>query len=130
MRLDGDPDLAGLRVARNDRIRSGPHGASVSWPAMPPARSRTESVLERVRAIPPGFVASYGDVSPGAPRFAGTVLHACDDPHLPWHRVVRADGSLAKGARQRALLEAEDVPFRGDRVDMRVARFGGDVAPA
>jgi methylated-DNA-protein-cysteine methyltransferase related protein len=83
-----------------------------------------------VREIPPGFVRSYGDVSPGAPRFAGTVLHSNDDPELPWHRVVRADGSLAKGARQRALLEAEGVPFRGDRVDMRVARLRGDVAPA
>jgi methylated-DNA-protein-cysteine methyltransferase related protein len=92
--------------------------------------SRAESVLERVRVIPPGFVAAYGDVSPGAPRFAGTVLHGCDEPGLPWHRVVRADGSLAKGTRQRALLEAEGVPFVGDRVDMRVARFGGDVAPA
>jgi alkylated DNA nucleotide flippase Atl1 len=97
---------------------------------MPSARVGTDVVLARVREIPPGFVRSYGDVSPGAPRFAGSVLFASDDPDLPWHRVVRADGSLAKGARQRALLEAEGVPFRGDRVDMRVARLGGDVAPA
>jgi alkylated DNA nucleotide flippase Atl1 len=97
---------------------------------MPSVRPRTQTVLARVRAIPPGFVRSYGDVSPGAPRFAGTVLHAADDPDLPWHRVVRADGSLAKGARQRALLEAEGVPFVGERVDMRVARLGGDVDPA
>lgn len=85
--------------------------------------SAADAVLRRVRAIPAGFVRSYGDVSPGAPRFAGTVLHACHDPELPWHRVVRADGSLAKGARQRGLLEAEGVPFRSDRVDMRVARI-------
>ncbi|MGE0067279.1 MAG: MGMT family protein, partial [Solirubrobacterales bacterium] len=64
-----------------------------------------------MRAIPAGFVASYGDVSPGAPRFAGTVLYAVDEPDLPWWRVVRADGSLAKGARQRQLLIAEGVPF-------------------
>jgi len=83
-----------------------------------------------VREIPPGFVRSYGDVSPGAPRFAGTVLHATDDPTVPWHRVVRADGSLAKGERQRALLEAEGVPFHGTRVDMAVARLHGDVAAA
>jgi len=81
-------------------------------------------VLERVRAIPAGFVRTYGDVSPGAPRFAGTVLFAVDDPDLPWWRVVRADGSLAKGARQRRLLVAEGVPFRGERVDMSVARLG------
>ncbi len=84
---------------------------------------RTARVLERIRATPPGFVRAYGDVSPGAPRVAGAVLAYCDDPDVPWHRIVRADGSLAKGARQRALLEAEGVPFRGDRVDMRVARL-------
>jgi alkylated DNA nucleotide flippase Atl1 len=85
--------------------------------------SRAEEVLRRVRAVPAGFVRSYGDVSPGAPRFAGAVLHACDDPEVPWHRIVRADGSLAKGARQRRLLEAEGVPFRGERVDVRLARL-------
>jgi alkylated DNA nucleotide flippase Atl1 len=51
------------------------------------------------------------------------VLHGCDDPTVPWHRIVRADGSLAKGCRQRSLLEAEGVPFRGSRVDMKVARL-------
>jgi alkylated DNA nucleotide flippase Atl1 len=76
-----------------------------------------------VREIPPGFVRTYGDVSPGAPRFAGAVLFECDEPDLPWWRVVRADGSLAKGARQREHLNAEGVPFRGDRVDMSAARL-------
>jgi alkylated DNA nucleotide flippase Atl1 len=90
---------------------------------MDPDSPRVRRVLERVRNTPPGFVRAYGDVSPGAPRFAGTVLAATDDPDLPWHRIVRADGSLAKGARQRKLLEAEGIPFRGDRVDMRAARL-------
>ena len=85
--------------------------------------SREARVLARIRATPPGFVRAYGDVSPGAPRFAGAVLAGTEDPTLPWHRIVRADGSLAKGARQRALLEAEGVPFRGERVDMRAARL-------
>jgi methylated-DNA-protein-cysteine methyltransferase-like protein len=88
-----------------------------------PVPSRADRVLARIRDVPPGFVRTYGDVSPGAPRFAGTVLARCHDPDVPWHRIVRADGSLAKGARQRRLLEAEGVPFRGDRVDMRVARI-------
>jgi methylated-DNA-protein-cysteine methyltransferase-like protein len=79
-------------------------------------------VLERVRRIPVGSVATYGDVSPGAPRFAGSVLFGAAEPDLPWWRVVRADGSLAKGPRQRALLVAEGVPFRGERVAMKDAR--------
>ena len=84
---------------------------------------RDAEVLRRVRAIPEGFVRAYGDVCPGAPRFAGAVLAGCRDPDVPWHRVVRADGSLAQGARQRALLEAEGVPFRGERVDVATARL-------
>jgi len=80
-------------------------------------------VMERVQEIPEGFVRTYGDVSPGAPRFAGAVLFEADDPDLPWWRVVRADGSLAKGARQRRHLLAEGVPFKGERVDMGAARM-------
>ena len=87
------------------------------------AAARARRVLSRVRAVPPGRVTTYGDLSPGAPRFAGTVLAGSDDPDLPWWRIVRADGSLAKGARQRKLLEAEGIPFVGERVDMRAARL-------
>ena len=88
------------------------------------ASDRERQILARVRAIPVGFVRTYGDISPGAPRMAGAVLHACEDPAIPWHRVVRADGSLAKGERQRSRLAAEGVPFRrGGRVDLRVARL-------
>lgn len=83
--------------------------------------SRAREVLRRARAVPEGFVTTYGDLCPGAPRFAGMVMSAYHDPDVPWQRIVRADGSLAKGERQRRLLEAEGVPFRGNRVDMRVA---------
>ena len=88
-----------------------------------PVAPTPEHILDAIRAIPPGYVRTYGDLSPGAPRFAGAVLSVCDDPSVPWHRIVRADGSLAKGERQRRLLEAEGVPFRGDRVDMAAARL-------
>src|SRR5437763_1003403 len=88
-----------------------------------PSERHVAKILDRVRDTPSGFVRTYGDVSPGAPRVAGAVLHGCHDSSIPWHRIVRADGSLAKGARQRALLEAEGVPFRGERVDVRVARL-------
>jgi methylated-DNA-protein-cysteine methyltransferase-like protein len=82
---------------------------------------RARLVLDRIRRVPAGFVTTYGDLCPEAPRFAGYVLYACHDPDVPWQRIVRADGSLAKGERQRRLLRAEGVPFRGTRVDMTVA---------
>ena len=87
-----------------------------------PMREREFRVLQRIRATPPGFVRTYGDVSPGAPRFAGALL-ARTTEKVPWHRIVRADGSLTQGERQRRLLDAEGVPFKGDRVDLNAARL-------
>lgn len=99
-------------------------------PEQTPTPSRRErEVLARVASIPEGFVRTYADVSPGAPRMAGAVLARYGD-RVPWHRVVRADGSLAKGGRQRALLSAEGVPLLGARVDLHVARLPPDVDPA
>jgi methylated-DNA-protein-cysteine methyltransferase-like protein len=86
------------------------------------ASHRAQRILASIRATPPGFVRTYGDVSPGAPRLAGAVLSACEDASVPWHRIVRADGTLTQGLRQRRLLEREGVPFRGERVQLSVAR--------
>jgi methylated-DNA-protein-cysteine methyltransferase-like protein len=84
--------------------------------------SRAALILVRVRAIPVGFVRTYGDIDPKAPRLVGHVL-ATTRERLPWHRVVRSDGTTAQGARQRKLLVKEGVPMRGDRVDLRIARL-------
>jgi methylated-DNA-protein-cysteine methyltransferase-like protein len=83
---------------------------------------RVARIIARVREIPEGFVRTYGDIDPAAPRLVGRVL-ATTDERLPWHRVVRADGTLAKGGRQRELLDREGVPLRGNRVDLRQARL-------
>ena len=85
--------------------------------------ARTARILAGVRAIPEGFVRTYGDLEPGAPRLPGRVLAATDED-VPWHRVVRADGSLAQGERQAALLRAEGVPLTAaGRVDLAAARL-------
>jgi methylated-DNA-protein-cysteine methyltransferase related protein len=91
------------------------------------ATASHQEVLDRVRAIPEGFVRTYGDLCPEAPRFTGTVLRSTHAADVPWWRVVRADGTLAQGDRQRRLLDAEGVPFVGARVDLRVARIPHDV---
>ena len=82
---------------------------------------RVQTLLARVREIPEGRVTTYGDLLPRRARLAGSILRRVHEPCLPWHRVVRADGSLAVGERQRVLLEREGVPFRGARVDMEEA---------
>jgi hypothetical protein len=48
---------------------------------------------------------------------------------LPWHRIVRADGTIPQGAGQRELLLAEGVPMRGDRVDLERARLSNASRP-
>jgi alkylated DNA nucleotide flippase Atl1 len=83
--------------------------------------SRAERVIERVRAIPEGYVRTYGDIDGSAPRLVGRILATTHD--LPWHRVVRADGTIPQGQTQRELLLAEGVPMRGDRVDLTQARL-------
>lgn len=86
--------------------------------------ARHAAILAQVRAIPEGWVRTYGDLCPEAPRFTGLVLRVARDPTLPWHRVVRADGALTQGERQRTRLDAEGVPFDGrGRVLLRVARL-------
>jgi len=84
-----------------------------------------DGVFDRVRRIPVGFVTTYGSLAPGAPRHAGRLLSEAP-PDIPWWRVVRSDGSLAKGAVQHRMLAAEGVPMRGARVIMREAFVPAD----
>jgi methylated-DNA-protein-cysteine methyltransferase related protein len=85
--------------------------------------------LERVRgvvaAIPAGSVLAYGEVAaraglPGRARLVGRIL-AEDSHDLPWHRVLRADGTPAAhlAAEQLTRLRAEGVLANGGRVPMR-----------
>jgi alkylated DNA nucleotide flippase Atl1 len=82
-----------------------------------------EIIWDRLRRVPEGFVTTYGDLSPGAPRQAGRALAQATDESLPWWRVVHSDGSWVKGERQRRLLEAEGIPMHGERVVMSEARI-------
>ena len=88
----------------------------------PPDTARARRVVELVRSIPRGFVSTYGDIDPAAPRLVGLVL-ATTHERIPWHRVVRADGSAAMGAPQLERLRRERIPLHGDRVDLSRARL-------
>ena len=87
-------------------------------------------VLDVVDRIPRGKVMSYGDVADylgaGSARAVGRVM-ATWGSEVPWHRVLRADGSCVthKSDRQLELLRRERVPVRGGRVDMARARWDG-----
>ena len=91
------------------------------------SRGSAPEILGCIRTIPRGCVMSYGDIAACAgaasPRQVGSLL-AGTDHAVPWHRVVRADGSLAAPdhERQRQMLMAEGVRFRGSRVDMASCR--------
>ena len=64
----------------------------------------TEITLRLVRvikSIPPGKVSSYGAVArnaglPNGARQTVRVLHSLSEKfNLPWHRVIRSDGTIA-----------------------------------
>jgi alkylated DNA nucleotide flippase Atl1 len=88
----------------------------------------TELVLSLVEQIPPGQVATYGDIAEMVgrvgPRQVGHVM-AQFGGGVPWWRVVRADGRPARSLEKRGLtlLKADQTPIKGDRVDMARARF-------
>ncbi len=72
-----------------------------------------ERVLGVVKKIPKGTTASYREVAeaagrPGAYRAVGTILKGNDNPAIPCHRVIHADGSLGgyngmKGKKEKLL---------------------------
>jgi alkylated DNA nucleotide flippase Atl1 len=86
-----------------------------------------ERVRELVAAIPPGKVATYGDIASVAglrsPRTVGWIMRT-DSADLPWHRVIRATGRPAAhlGARQLELLRAEGVLAVDGKIRLSEAR--------
>ena len=81
-----------------------------------------EAVLDAVERIPPGRVSTYGAIGRlvgVGPRRVARALSSGGGA-VPWHRVVRADGSAADPVRVRQLelLAAEGVPMRDGRVDL------------
>ena len=102
-------------------------------PGAPDPEAYVEAVLRLVERVPAGRVTTYGDlaeaVGRGGPRQVGTVM-ATWGGGVPWWRVVRADGSPARGHEAEALrrLAAEGTPLRGPRVVMAQARLGAGVS--
>lgn len=106
---------------------------------MPDSESSTERrrrlILAAVRAVPAGQVASYGAIArragfPRNARLVARVLASCDDPELPWYRIVRSDGCVALPSGSEAYreqcerLRAEGVMVQSGRV--RVQREAED----
>lgn len=89
-----------------------------------------ERVRDTVRAIPEGTVASYGDIAAAAgapsPRLIGRIL-AEDGQDIPWHRVLRTDGTPAPhlAREQLARLRTEGVLADEQRIPMRRYRWNG-----
>lgn len=97
--------------------------------------ARYRRIWRVVAAIPPGSVASYGQVAElagiarGARQVARALRFAPDDRQLPWFRVLRSDGRIAMAPdssgykRQRRHLLDEGVVVEGGRVSMRRYRW-------
>ena len=91
-------------------------------------------IYAKVRLIPPGRVATYGQIAKltgrCGPRQVGTALSRVPAAlEVPWQRVVNAKGEISARAEggpspeQRVRLEAEGVVFNGrGRIDL--SQFG------
>lgn len=86
-----------------------------------------EEVRRLVASIPPGSVATYGDIADAvglsSARTVGWIMRT-DSSDLPWHRVVGASGRPAAhlAHRQIAKLELEGAPIKDGRIDLSRAR--------
>jgi methylated-DNA-protein-cysteine methyltransferase related protein len=86
-----------------------------------------QQVYEIVKKIPKGSVMTYGQVARALgtrdARRIGQALHTNRDRHVPCHRVVFADGSLASeyafgGAEeQKKKLKSEGIIFIDNKVN-------------
>lgn len=81
-------------------------------------------VLAVVQRIPPGRVATYGDVAaiagkPRACRAVGNIMRDCRRADVPCHRVIAAGGRIGGYGNvllKRALLAAEGITLSGSRI--------------
>jgi methylated-DNA-protein-cysteine methyltransferase related protein len=91
-----------------------------------------ERILAVIRALPPGRATSYGEVArraglPRRARLVARVLADNDDPDLPWHRVLRADGRIAFAPGSRGFREqTKRLKAEGVRVERGRVRVGTD----
>lgn len=102
-------------------------------------QSFTNRVIEAIRSIPLGRVATYGQIAGMAgnrrtARQVARILHACSHTEgLPWHRVVNREGYIAlrvsQGCEdQKRLLENEGVEFdRAGRINLERFLLGPDI---
>ena len=87
-----------------------------------------ERVRELIAAVPEGSVSTYGDIAALAgaptPRLVGRIL-AEDGHDVPWHRILRANGTPAPhlAREQLELLRAEGVLADGEKVNLRTYRW-------
>ncbi|MGD2206932.1 MAG: MGMT family protein [Anaerolineae bacterium] len=97
-----------------------------------------EQVYKVARRIPPGKVATYGQIArilgvPHAARTVGWAMRAIPEgSDVPWQRVINSRGFISLGAGeggaelQRVLLEEEGVVFDAQsRVDLKIYGWAG-----
>ena len=87
-------------------------------------------VYDIVAQIPYGRATSYGQIarllgSPRAARQVGWAMSTCPE-ELPWHRVVKADGSIAAGLLNMSLRE-QVVPLDMDKLGLECKWMVRDV---
>lgn len=110
--------------------------------SLPQPEQFYEQVWQLARQIPPGRVATYGQLAQMIPcptgvepdayaafgaRWVGTAMAACP-ADVPWQRVINSQGKISQRAgaeKQRILLENEGILFVRDKVNLKAYQWRG-----
>ena len=95
-------------------------------------------IFKTVECVPPGKVASYGQIAdlaglPGRARLVGKALGGAEQ-NVPWFRILRSNGQIAfppgseQAERQKGLLQEEGVVVTNNRVRLKDFQWQPDLA--
>ena len=94
----------------------------------------TRRIIEQILAVPKGKVSCYRDIAlkaglPNGARSTVRVLHSLSEKYaLPWHRIIRSNGSIALGEGEGRELQISLLRSEGVKVSptgqVDIKRFG------
>ncbi|GAB3025793.1 MGMT family protein [Bowmanella dokdonensis] len=97
-------------------------------------------IWKTVQLVPPGKVASYGQIAdlaglPGRARLVGKALgYAPPGMQVPWYRILRSNGQIAfppgseAAEEQKGRLQEEGVAVLNNRVRLKAFQWTPDLA--
>jgi len=96
----------------------------------------SKRVIEIIKKIPSGKVATYGQIATlagnnKAARQISRILHSSSEKHeLPWHRVINSHGTISLKfgdgfEMQKSMLQSEGINVMEDKINLQKFQWKG-----